>query len=301
MDHNETDTTAPVAAAPAPSPLPPPVPPSAPPPAPPLAPRGLIDRYAGPIALAALVVALLGQDWLLGAVGIRTQTARRVSEVTQQAGRLEQRSVELEKQLAAASAQLAKQQAQAVEANARIEASQNWVRTMALVQFGAALRRPGPFDLELAMVKTSAAAPPELVPLLAKIEPYAATGVPGIAQLQRDFIALRSRIDGGDRFIPLTWMNKVISWPRGAATTQTAEATPPDPTSRQFGDAAIALAKENLAGAVAIAQQITGMGRELISDWVEDAEARVALDEAGRRVNDLVVQRLGTPADKPVR
>ena len=41
--------------------------------------------------------------------------------------------------------------------------------------------------------------------------------------------------------------------------------------------------------------------RVSMNDWMEDAEARVALDELARRVNDLVVRRPGGSAGKAVR
>jgi hypothetical protein len=216
---------------------------------------------------------------------------------------LEQRSAELEKQLAAATTQLAQQQAQTSAAATDIEKSQSWLRTLALVQFGAALRHPGPFDLELAMARTSAATPPELDPLLAKIEPYAATGVPGIAQLQRDFTVLRARIDWNEHglMVPMTWMNRLITWPRGASSSQSAGPPQAEATDRYFSQAAGELAKDDLPRALALAQQVSGVSRELLSDWMEDAEARVALDDLARRVNDLVVQRLGGTAGQAAR
>ena len=135
------------------------------------------------------------------------------------------------------------------------------------------------------------------------------TGVPGIPQLQRDFVALRARIDWNEAgSIPMAWMNRLITWPRAASSPQGAEPQPaappasgtatPDPSSGLVSETATALGKDNLAAAVAIARQVGGIGRELLSDWVEDAEARVALDDLARRINDLVVQRSGRTGAK---
>jgi hypothetical protein len=267
---------------------------------------GDAGRKAYTVAVVALVISIVapfGEDALLGTVNIRTPMAHRVAEATQKASQLEQRSAELEKQLAAATAQLAQQQTQTVAVAARIEKSETWIRTLALVQLGAALRRPGPFDLELAMARTSAATPPELEPLLAKIEPYAATGVPGIAQLRRDFTVLRARIDWNEHglMMPMTWMDRLITWPRGASSSQSGGPAQADATDRYFSEAAGELAQDDLPRALAFAQQVSGLSRELLSDWMEDAEARVALDDLARRVNDLVVQRLGGTAGQPTR
>ena len=56
------------------------------------------------------------------------------------------------------------------------------------------------------------------------------------------------------------------------------------------------MGRDNLPGAVASVQQVGGVARELLSNWMEDAEARVAIDELARQLNDLVVQQLGAAA-----
>jgi len=261
-------------------------------------------RIAYGIAIAALIISVaapFGEDALLGTLNIHTPMSRRVAEATQEVSRLTQRTAELEKQLAAATAQLARQQAQTGDTAARVEKTLAWTRILALVQLGAALRRPGPFDLELAMVRSSGAAPPELDPLLVKVAPYAATGVPGIAQLQRDFMALRARVDWNEHgYLPMAWINRLMAWPRGASAAPPAEPSPPDATGQYFRDAARELGKDDLRGALAVAQKVGGLAREMLSDWMEDAEARVALDDLARSVNDLVVQRLGGTVGQPV-
>jgi len=252
-------------------------------------------RNARRLAIAALVISILapfGADALFGTLNIHTPGARRLAETSLVVDRLERQSAELEKQLATATTQLAALQAQSGQAATRAEASQNWTRTMALVELGAALRHPGAFDLELAMVRTSGAAPAEFAPLLAKVEPYSATGIPGLAQLQRDFSSLRSRIEWVERsYMPVTWMNKLIAWPRGAATSHPVEPPPQDTTGKLLTEAAGELARDNLSGAVLVAQKVTGPNRDALTDWVEDAGARVAADDLARRINDLVVQQ----------
>jgi hypothetical protein len=247
------------------------------------------------MAVAAIVIAAaapFAEDPVLERFNIRTPMALKVAELTQQASQREQQVAELEKQLAATATKLAKQEKDTSAAGARVQAIQVWARTMVLVQLGAALRRPGPFDLELTMPRATDAVPSEWMPLLTRIEPYAATGVPGVPQLQRDFITLRARVEANENgSAPIAWVNRMITWPRGAETRPTDEAAEPGPASRIFGELADALGRDNLAGAVAIAHKISGMSRDVLNDWVEDAEARVALDELARRVNDLVVQR----------
>jgi len=261
---------------------------------------GGTGRVVFSVAAAALIVSVLapfGEDALLGTLNIRTPMARRVAAATQEVGRLEQRTAELEQRLAAVTAQLAQEQAQSADAAGRVDKGQDWIRTLALVQLGAALRRPGPFDLELAMARTSEAMPPELEPLLAKIEPYGGTGVPGIAQLQREFASLRARIDWDEHglMMPMAWMNRLITWPHATGHPQA------DGADRYSSEAAAELSKDNLPGAIAYARQISGLSGELLTDWMEDAEARVALDELARRVNELVARRLGGTSSPPAR
>jgi hypothetical protein len=239
-----------------------------------------LARKAYGLAVAALVISIaapFAADPLLGTINIRTPMSHRLAEATQQVSRLEQRSSELEQHLAAIMTQLAQQQTQTGQAAAQIDKIQVATRTLALVQFGAALRRPGPFDLELAVLRASGAAPPQFEPQLLKVEPYAATGVPGFA-----------RAEVGN--MPMAWMNRLVAWPRGASSPS---ADPSQTDSKYLSDATSELNKLNLANAVAIVQPVAGLSRELLSDWIEDAQARVALDDLARRINDLVVQQQG--------
>jgi hypothetical protein len=253
-----------------------------------------LARKAYGLAVAALVISIaapFAADPLLGTINIRTPMSHRLAEATQQVSRLEQRSSELEQHLAAIMTQLAQQQTQTGQAAAQIDKIQVATRTLALVQFGAALRRPGPFDLELAVLRASGAAPPQFEPQLLKVEPYAATGVPGFAQLQMDFAGLRARVDRAEvGNMPMAWMNRLVAWPRGASSPS---ADPSQTDSKYLSDATSELNKLNLANAVAIVQPVAGLSRELLSDWIEDAQARVALDDLARRINDLVVQQQG--------
>jgi len=265
--------------------------------------RNNTARNAQGIAIAALIIAVLapfGEDALLGTLNIHTPMARRMAETTQTVSRLERHSAEQEKQLAALSAQVTRLQTQSTVSDGKVETSQAWTRMLALMQLGVALRHPGPFDLELAAVRASGAAPADAAPLVAKIEPYAATGIPGLAQLQRDFSGLRARIDLTDRgYTPVVWMTRLIAWPRNAVAGSPADAPKVDPGPKLIGDAAGELSKDNLPGALAVAQQVSGPNREFLTDWMEDAGARVAADDLARRINDIVVQRLSGAAGKP--
>ena len=257
-------------------------------------------RNAYRIAIVALIISVVapfGEDALLRTLNIHTPMAYRVAETAQEVNRLEQRSADLETQLAAATAQLATYRSRTDAADARLERTLASTRTLALVQLGAVLRRPGPFDLELAVVRSNAAAAPELIPLLTKIAPYAATGVPGNAQLQRDFAVLRARVDSSEHgSMPMAWMTRLIAWPRSALASRSVAPSPSELTDKYVGEAAGEMGRDNLPGAVASVQQVGGVARELLSNWMEDAEARVAIDELARQLNDLVVQQLGAAA-----
>jgi hypothetical protein len=257
------------------------------------------------IAIAALVISLMAPfvlDPILGTINLHTPLGFRVAETSGAIDRLEQRSAELEKQLAAASAQLAKLQADTAQTETGAAAVRARTGTLALVQLGAALRHPGAFDLELAMVRASGATPADMVPLLANVEPYAATGIPGVVQLQRDFAVLYARLEWGVHgYIPVAWMHQLIAWPRSVILWHAVEVSPPDPNAKFISDAAGQLTKDNLAAALAAARQVTGPNRALLSDWIEDASARVAADELQMRINALVVQRAFGAGGKAAR
>ena len=252
-------------------------------------------RDAKRLAIAALVVSVLAPfcvDTIFGVVRIHTPLARKATETSAAIETLQRRSDDLEKQLAAATAQLTKMQADAAKNEARIAANQALIRRSSLMQLGLALRHTGAFDLELALARDAAGDQPALAPLLAKIEPYATTGIPEAGQLQRDFTVMRLKFEWQDSgSTPRIWMNRLIAWQRGLMSREPQEPAPVDPNTQLLRDVSAGLSRDDLPGAIEAARLVEGPRREALSEWIEDAEARVAAGELSRRIDEMVSKK----------
>jgi len=252
-------------------------------------------RDARRIAIVALAVSVLAPfciDAIFGVVRIHTPLARQAAETSAAIDTLQRRSDDLEKQLAAATAQLTRMQADATKDAAKIAANQALIRRSSLSQLGLALRHAGPFDLELALVRDTAGDQPAFGPLLAKIEPYAATGIPEAKQLQRDFTVMRLKFEWQDSgSTPRIWMNKLIAWQRGLLSREPVDPGPVDPNVQLLRDISDGLSRDDLPAAIEAARQIDGPRREALSEWIEDAEARVAAVALSQRIDEAVSKK----------
>ncbi len=247
------------------------------------------------LAVIALIVAITAPFWeeaVLGSINIHLPLARGLEENTQAIEKLDHKTADLEKQISAASAQLAKTQADLAKTTALASAASSVTRLVAAADLTAALRRQGGFALELYALRAAYAEPGDLKPLFDQIEPYAVTGVPSSETLRQEFSRLSARLDGMPRgFAPIAWVTKLWPWPRSAVASP---AMPPDPTPQLVAQANTLLANGDLGGAVDVVQQITGPNQELLTDWLEDAKARVAADKLTRRLSDQIAQRTGS-------
>ena len=231
------------------------------------------DRTTRILAIAAIVIALTAPYWqgpVLGGLGLRPPAMRALAANSAALERLDRQSAELESGLATAGTHAAAALARA--------------NSLAMMELATALRRDGPFDLELATVR---AASPDatLKPLLDTIEPYAATGVPAKARLRQELARVATRITWTERgLVPVAWVSRL--WQRGATATTT-----PDQAPKLLGQATAAFDGGDLAGAVELVAQVGAPHQEALADWLEDARARVAADALVRRLNDRIVQK----------
>ncbi len=131
----------------------------------------------------------------------------------------------------------------------------------------------------------------KLQALVAKLEPYAESGVPTLARLRERFAALapamRGRATGGDSMLEKTRSNLealVTIRRRGEAL---------DPAAAAVDRARNALADGRLADAVAALEPLVEAGNAAAREWVELAEARLAalaaIAELDRYVRRLLV------------
>lgn len=256
-----------------------------------------VGRRALPLALIALAVSLTAPFWedsVLSAIGIRTPAGRTAEQSSLAVAQQERRAEDIAQRLAAATAQITKQQADFAAATRRTEQAATLIRTLALVRLSETLRRPMPFAAELAVVRASGADLGDLKPLLDQIEPYAATGIPGAAQLRQDFRALQDQVSHG---VPATsWMTSIATWTR----LRSAPRTPPqaDPSPELLQSASARLADADFAGALEQTRQLSEAYKPVFANWNDDTQARVAADTIADRVSDMVTQSLKPPATK---
>jgi hypothetical protein len=298
----------------APPPPPPPLPPElpeppvsaqpAPPPddepyvPPPPRPRAAPGGRAFSLAVIAVAISLTAPFWedaVLSVLGAHTPNGR-VAEMSILAmERQDRRTADIGQRLATATEQLARQQAEFTAAMQRMDRSATLIRTMALVRLSDALRRPAPFAAELAVARASGTDLGDLKPLLDEIQAYADTGIPGVAQLRRDFHALTDQLARSDSG-GASWISSLTSWarPRGAAPMAVAA----DPSLELLQTATAQLADGDVAGALERTQQVGELYRPAFATWIEDARARVAADTLAERASDMVTKALQPAATK---
>lgn len=263
-------------------------------------PAAASGRNALGLAIVALAVSLTAPFWtdyLLSSVGIRTMEARRAEETALAVARQDARSADLGQRLAALSAQITTLQAALATATRQTEQTAAMTRTMALVRLSDTLRHPLPFGAELALVRASGTELGDVKPLLDRIEPYAATGIPGTAQLRQDFATLYDQVSGADHgLLPASWMSSLTAWAHLRSAPRPAPGT--DPSLELLRDASVRLADGDVAGALAQAVQLNDTYKPAFASWIEDAQARVSADTLAERTSDMVTQTLRPNAPK---
>ncbi len=262
---------------------------------PPLVPAGPTASRIIVLVVLALLISLTAPFWenhLLAGIGIRTPVERAAEYAVMAVARQDQRMQDIGQRLAATTGQMASLQAELAAASRRAEVVATMTRTMAMVRLSDTLRRPVPFAAELAVARASGNDLGELKPLLDQIEPYAATGIPGVAQLRAEFATLYDQIGRGDRgVLPTGWMSSFASW----AHLRGPQRPPPaaDPSLGLLQDAAARVADADLAGALDRLSQLGEIYKPAFASWMQDAQARVAADTLADKVSDMVTQALG--------
>ena len=229
------------------------------------------------VALAVGLTAPLWEGPVLAGLGIRTPIELAAEYAALAVAREEQRIQDIGQRLAAADGQIASLRAQAATAAQDAQRLASLTRTMAMVRLADSLRRPMPFAAELAVARAGGNDLDPVKPLLDRLGPYADTGVPGVAQLRREFDALRTQTGG--RASPAAWLGDLATWTRLRAAPQ---------ASKALDDAAAHVADEDLAGALAQLSTLSEAERAPFASWMQDAEARVAADSLAEKVSDMV-------------
>ncbi|AWK85722.1 hypothetical protein [Azospirillum thermophilum] len=262
------------------------------------APRRTAGGGTTAMAAVALVAAVTSAFWappLFQFMHLRTPTAEKQARQDVEIGRLSQTVADLERRMVDLAAGLDKARQETAAARSAQAAAEARVGLVALVQLQAALRRPGPFDVELALAR---AANPDLgaaAPLLASIEKYSTTGILVTQQLRHEFKSLAEEITRPDyKAMPAAWFNSLIGRQpadQGAAPPQAERVAAAVEHAREH------LATGNLDGAVTELSQVSGDVALALDSWMTDARARLAADAAiaklGGRIASALAQMPG--------
>ena len=249
-------------------------------------PRPSIASKNAPLLLvvAALAVGLTAPLWegpVLAALGVRTPVERAAEYAALAVAREEQRIQDIGQRLAATNSQIAALRAELATASQGAERLALLTRTMAMVRLADSLRRPMPFAAELAVARAGGTDLGRVQPLLDRIGPYADTGIPGAAQLRREFDALRAQVGG--RASSTAWLGDLAAWTR---------LRPAPKTNAALDEATARVNDEDLAGALARLNSLGDAERAPFASWMQDAEARVAADALAQKVSDMVGEAL---------
>ncbi len=170
---------------------------------------------------------------------------------------------------------------------------------LAVGQLREALRRTAPFTEELQAVGAVIADNPEMTKAIAELEPYAASGIPTLATLRRDFDRVAGEIARADRALEgdgwFEWtVNRLMSLVTVRRTTDTQDLNSADAvvaraeTSLKAGD--LMAAVEELGGLKAAAAAAA-------APWLRGARARLAAERAMTTLHVHAVSLLA-PATK---
>ena len=192
---------------PAPPPVSPPALKSPPPPSRPAtshsAARG-VAQLAGVAVVVALLAPLIEGD-LLGTIGITTPTFSAQRETALALSRQEQKLRDMEQRLNEAVAQLTAAGAELQQSALRSSDGLAWGRLLALGRVADALRGPTPFAADLAIAQSAGAGLDEFQADLAKLGAYGNTGVPGFAELSREFHRIAEEKSASGPRHPARW------------------------------------------------------------------------------------------------
>ncbi len=232
--------------------------------------------------LADLQIASSGRELLAQSIrDIQSSTAATQGEVE----RLNARFGQVDYRLNQVDAVLAERRQQTLKAEAVV---------LSVGQLRNALRDSKSFARELASLRGLTTGDAEITAVIDQLQPLADDGVPTIDQLRVDFNRLapqivRSAVVGdGTRWWrqALYRIESVISIRRVGADV------PGDTADAIVARADAKMDDDDVAGAVAALQALTGLSADIANPWIHDAEKRIAADAAETELTRLAIDRV---------
>ena len=186
---------------------------------------------------------------------------------------------------------------EASTAMARDTASKLATTVLAVGQLVQAVGDGGAFVRQLAAVRSLGGDDPDVAQAAAALEPYAATGIPTIANLRAQ---LPATIDAVVRATPVTagdsWRDRVVD---RLASLVVVRRTGPEAIAAGGVDGIAAQAETALQGgdlqaAVTALERLEGASAQAAADWLRQARARLAADRALADLQQRAIARLST-------
>jgi hypothetical protein len=144
------------------------------------------------------------------------------------------------------------------------------------------MRGNGRFAAELSALRAAVGpGDPALNAALASVEPLAAGGVPTSAELARRLAGAENAVFAAADGEPAGWTDAVLRGVRSLVRVRRPGDAVPDGNIGRIERARALLLQGDAAGAVALVEQASPAAQAVLADWLGQAHARAALDEAG--------------------
>ena len=243
--------------------------------------------------LADLQIASSGRELLAQSIrDIQSSAAATQGEVERLNGRLGQ----VDYRLNQVDAVLAERRQQTLKAEAVV---------LSVGQLRTALRDSKSFTRELGSLRGLTTGDAEITAVIDQLQPLADDGVPTIEQLRTDFTHLapqivRSAVVGDGTH----WWRQALFRIESVISIRRVGADVPG----ELADAIVAradakLEDDDLTGAVAALQALTGLSADIANPWIHDAGKRIAADTAETELTRLSIDRVaaGDAKSAPTR
>jgi hypothetical protein len=181
----------------------------------------------------------------------------------------------------------------------RAELRADGMLALLLGQMREAIEQARPFPAEFdAFIRLARASD-----LAAAAQPLAQPARNGVASrgvLVKGLAELAGRMAvAGEPAVKSDWREQTLARLRGLVTIRRIDGSSPTGSDGSLGTAQAALARGDLAGAVATLEPLTGADAEAARPWLVMARERLAAETALDRVQELLAERLGSPPAAP--
>jgi hypothetical protein len=231
-------------------------------------------------------------------VAIETQSASRMASETAASKDVQQELSRLGKAEGDLADRVAALEREAQSQN-RAELRADGMLALLLGQIREAIEQARPFPAEFdAFIKLARGS--DLAAAAQPLAEPARNGVASRAVLVKGLAELTGRMAvAREPSVKSDWREQTLARLRGLVTIRRIDDSSPTGSNGAVGAAQAALARGDLAGAVAALEPLTGTDAEAAGPWLLMARERLAAETALDRVQELLTERLGSPPAAP--